>query len=165
MRKPQPIPDPTGRIPVAKFTDRTRTVLLWAHESAVELGNTAISPAHMILGILREGDGVAAAVLTNRGVPFAALEGELREQLSGLERPVAEKSEVTWGADSVSVLEQAVAEAREMSHYYLGTEHVLLGLLRDSGSMTGRVLARYGMRWEDAHAEVVKLLHGPWPNE
>lgn len=147
-------------IPVlaGNVTDRTRKVLGIAHDFAAHLGHEAVLPEHIAIGLLREGEGVAVAALLNRNVPIDTLERELEAQLSPSGSLGEEARELSWAPASTRVLEQAGVESRDLGHPYMGTEHLLLALLRDPAGAPARVLARYGLGLDDARTEVVKVL-------
>jgi ATP-dependent Clp protease ATP-binding subunit ClpC len=147
-------------IPVrGSLTDRTRKVLDIAHDLAMRLGHEAVLPEHIAIGLLREGEGVAFAVLFNRGVPLEPLERELEAYLSRAAFPGGkEVGEVAWAPASLRALEQLSMESKDLGHPYIGTEHLLLALLRDTSGVPAQVLRRYGLGVDDARAEVLKVL-------
>jgi ATP-dependent Clp protease ATP-binding subunit ClpC len=139
-------------------TDRTRKVLRIAHDLATHLGHDDVSPEHIAIALLREGAGVAVAVLLNWGVPIDSLERELEAQLSPSGSLGEEAREISWTPASTRVLDQARVESLDLGHPYIGTEHLFLGLLRDSAGAPARVLARYGLGLHDARTGVMKVL-------
>ncbi|MGH7587303.1 MAG: Clp protease N-terminal domain-containing protein, partial [Gemmatimonadota bacterium] len=143
----------------SNFTDRVRKVLSMAREEATRLHHDYVGTEHILLGLIREGEGVAAAILTNLNVDL----DELRERIE--ERVDVGKSDMT--ADEVpyttrakKVLEFSVAEARSLKHSYVGTEHLLLGLLREEKGIAAQVLEDVGVTIEMARNETIRLLGG-----
>jgi ATP-dependent Clp protease ATP-binding subunit ClpC len=147
------IPDLRGNV-----TDRVRKVLGIAHDLAVHLGHEVVSPEHIAIGLLREGEGVAAAVLINRRVPFDTLEREIEAHLSVTGSPGEPVTELSWAPASTRVLEQARVESSDLAHEYIGTEHLLLALLRDADGAASQVLAQYGLGLDEARTEVLRVL-------
>ena len=139
------------------FTDRVRKVLAMAREEAVRLQHDYVGTEHILLGLIREGDGVAAEVLRN-------LAADLDELLRLVEENVrpgkasASIGELPYTTRAKKVLEYAMAEARELNHSYVGTEHLLLGLLREEKGLAAKVLGELGIGLDEARAEMLKLL-------
>ena len=139
------------------FTDRVRKVLAMAREEAVRLQHDYVGTEHILLGLIREGDGVAAEVLRS-------LAADLDELLRLVEENVrpgkasASIGELPYTTRAKKVLEYAMAEARELNHSYVGTEHLLLGLLREEKGLAAKVLGELGIGLEEARAEMLKLL-------
>ncbi len=139
------------------FTDRVRKVLAMAREEAIRLQHDYVGTEHILLGLIREGDGVAAAVLTN-------LDGDLEEIHERVEESVRKGKatialgELPYTSRAKKVLEFAMAEAREFNHSYVGTEHLLLGLLREEKGIAAQVLNSLGVSLEEARGETLKVL-------
>src|SRR6266566_5081199 len=127
------------------FTDRVRKVLQMAREEAARLHHEYVGTEHILLGLIREGEGVAAAVLTNLNVDLEEIQQKIEE--------TAKK-----------VLELAMSEARELNHSYVGTEHLLLGLLREEKGIAAQVLTDAGVNLEQARAETLRLLGSEMPS-
>src|SRR5881296_3027218 len=106
------------------FTDRVRKVLQMAREEAARLHHEYVGTEHILLGLIREGEGVAAAVLTNLNV-------EIEETVKKGKAAAAAGPDLPYTSRAKKVLELAMSEARELNHSYVGTEHLLLGLLRE----------------------------------
>ncbi len=139
------------------FTDRVRKVLAMAREEAIRLQHDYVGTEHILLGLIREGEGVAAAVLTN-------LDGNLEEIHERVEESVRKGKatialgELPYTSRAKKVLEFAMAEAREFNHSYVGTEHLLLGLLREEKGIAAQVLNSLGVSLEEARGETLKVL-------
>jgi ATP-dependent Clp protease ATP-binding subunit ClpC len=140
------------------FTERTRKVLAMAREEAVRLHHEYVGTEHILLGIIREGEGVAATALQNLSVELdelqQAIEGTVKKgratQTTGPDLPYTSRAK--------KVLDLAMAEARELNHRYVGTEHLLLGLLVEAKGIAAQVLGSFGVTLENARAEVCRIL-------
>ncbi len=139
------------------FTDRVRKVLAMAREEAIRLQHDYVGTEHILLGLIREGEGVAAAVLMKLTVDLDAIHEEVDESVRKGKATIA-LGELPYTSRAKKVLEFAMAEAREMSHSYVGTEHLLLGLLREEKGIAAQVLNSLGVTLEGARAETLKIL-------
>src|SRR6516165_9641201 len=140
-----------------KFTERARKVLNLAQEEAVRLEHNYIGTEHLLLGLVREGDGVAAKVLSNLGV-------ELDKVRSAVEAHIGRGTEARPGEIGLTprakkVIELAVDESRRMNHHYIGTEHLLLGLLREGEGIGAGVLTSLGVNLERARGVIIATLN------
>lgn len=139
------------------FTDRTRKVLQMAREEAARLQHEYVGTEHILLGLVREGGGVACAVLANLNVELEAVVAKVDEIVKkGWETPRA--PDLPYTSRAKKVLEFAMSEARELNHSYVGTEHLLLGLLREAKGIAAQVLTDAGVSLEQARAETLRLL-------
>jgi ATP-dependent Clp protease ATP-binding subunit ClpC len=145
------------------FTDRVRKVLAMAREEAVRLQHDYVGTEHILLGLIREGEGVAAAVLMNLSVDLDQVQERTEEQVRK-GKAGATMGELPYTSRAKKVLEFAVAEAREMSHSYVGTEHLLLGLLREEKGVAAQVLESLGVTLEQAREQTLKLLGTEMPS-
>ncbi len=139
------------------FTDRVRKVLAMAREEAIRLQHDYVGTEHILLGLIREGEGVAAAVLNNLAVDLEQVQEKVEEQVRRGKATIA-LGELPYTSRAKKVLEFAMAEARELNHSYVGTEHLLLGLLREEKGIAAEVLGQLGVTLEDARRETLKLL-------
>jgi ATP-dependent Clp protease ATP-binding subunit ClpA len=139
-----------------RFTDRARKVMALANQEAQRFNHEYIGTEHILLGLMKEGSGVGVTVLKNLGtnVPMLRTEVEKRVQ-SGPDLVTMGKRPQTPRARRV--IEYAIEEARALNHNYVGTEHILLGLLRESEGIAAQVLMNLGVRLEDVRNEVLKL--------
>jgi len=144
------------------FTDRVRKVLAMAREEAIRLQHDYVGTEHILLGLIREGEGVAAAVLQNLSVDLEQIQERVEESVRRGKATIA-LGELPYTSRAKKVLEFAMAEARELNHSYVGTEHLLLGLLREEKGIAAEVLGQLGISLEDARRETLKLL-GSEPN-
>lgn len=140
------------------LTTRAHEVFALAHDLADRRGDGALAPAHLALGVLQEGRGVAVHALHVRGVPLDALARALEAELPAPGVPRTPPGARRWTPEDERVVEQCVHEARELGTEYYGSEHLLLALLRDPAGAPARALARHGVAYEDVRAEVVRVL-------
>src|ERR1051326_2751156 len=127
------------------FTDRVRKVLQMAREEAARLHHEYVGTEHILLGLIREGEGVAAAVLTNLNVDLEEIQQKIEETVKKGKAPAAAGPDLPYTSRAKKVLELAMSEARELNHSYVGTEHLLLGLLREEKGIAAQVLTDAGV--------------------
>jgi len=139
-----------------KFSERARHVLTIAQEEARQMNHSYIGTEHVLLGLAREEAGVAAKVLTNLGVSLNKIRSAVEFISSRGERPSTGETGLTPRAKRV--IELAIDEARQLSHNYIGTEHLLLGLLREGEGVASGVLDSLGVTLERARAETAQVL-------
>ncbi|MEX2530286.1 MAG: ATP-dependent Clp protease ATP-binding subunit [Gemmatimonadota bacterium] len=139
------------------FTDRVRKVLAMARDEAIRLQHDYVGTEHILLGLIREGEGVAAAVLTNLSADLDQIHDQIEESVKKGKATIA-LGELPYTSRAKKVLEFAMAEARELNHSYVGTEHLLLGLLREEKGIAAQVLNSLGITLEEARAETLKVL-------
>src|SRR5229473_65596 len=145
------------------FTDRVRKVLQMAREEAARLHHEYVGTEHILLGLIREGEGVAAAVLTNLNVDLEEIQQKIEETVKKGKAAAAAGPDLPYTSRAKKVLELAMSEARELNHSYVGTEHLLLGLLREEKGITAQVLTDAGVNLEQARAETLRLLGSEMP--
>ena len=139
------------------FTERVREVLAMARREAIRLQHDYVGTEHILLGLVREGEGVAAHVLGNLDVDVE----KLHERVEGAVRKgkaTIALGELPYTSPAKKVLEFAMAEARELNHSYVGTEHLLLGLLREKKGIAAQELNALGATIEEAREETLKVL-------
>ena len=143
-----------------RFTDRARKVMQLANQEAQRFNHEYIGTEHILLGLVKEGSGVAANVLKNLDVDLRKIRLEVEKLVqSGPEMVTIGKLPQTPRAKKV--IEYSMEEARNLNHNYVGTEHILLGLLREQEGVAAQVLMNLGMKLEDVREEVLNLLgHG-----
>ena len=140
-----------------RFTDRARKVMALANQEAQRFNHEYIGTEHILLGLVKEGSGVGATVLKNLDVDIKKLRLEIEKQVkSGPDMVTMGKLPQTPRAKKV--IEYAIEEARSLNHNYVGTEHILLGLLRESEGIAAQVLMELGLKLEDIRQEVLNLL-------
>jgi ATP-dependent Clp protease ATP-binding subunit ClpC len=145
------------------FTDRVRKVLQMAREEAARLHHEYVGTEHILLGLIREGEGVAAAVLANLNVDLDDIQQKIEETVKKGKAPAPEGPDLPYTSRAKKVLELAMSEARELNHSYVGTEHLLLGLLREEKGIAAQVLGDAGVNLEQARAETLRLLGSDMP--
>ncbi|MHC4570615.1 MAG: ATP-dependent Clp protease ATP-binding subunit [Planctomycetota bacterium] len=140
-----------------RFTDRARKVMALANQEAQRFNHEYIGTEHILLGLVKEGSGVGATVLKNLEVDIKKLRLEVEKLVkSGPDMVTMGKLPQTPRAKKV--IEYAIEEARALNHNYVGTEHILLGLLRESEGIAAQVLMNLGLKLEDVRQEVLNLL-------
>ncbi len=144
-----------------KFSERARRALSLAQEEAQRFNHSYIDTEHVLLGLVREEDGMAAKVLTNLGVGLSKVRTAVEFIMGRGEKPSTGELGLTPRAKRV--IEFAVDEARRLNHSYIGTEHLLLGLLREGEGVAAGVLESFGVTLERVRAEAVKLLSQSGP--
>ncbi|HEX3866926.1 MAG TPA: Clp protease N-terminal domain-containing protein [Gemmatimonadaceae bacterium] len=139
------------------FTERVRKTLALAREAAARLRHEYVGTEHVLLGLLREGQGVGVAVLENLRVDLAALADDVEQST----KPTAARHtgpDLPYTSRAKKALELAMAEARELDTPYVGTEHMLLGLLREEKGLAATALARAGVTLDAAREETRRIL-------
>jgi len=140
-----------------RFTDRARKVMALANQEAQRFGHEYIGTEHILLGLVKEGSGVGANVLKNLDIDIKKLRLEVEKLVkSGPDMVTMGKLPQTPRAKKV--IEFAIEEARALNHNYIGTEHILLGLLRETEGIAAQVLMNLGLKLEDVRQEVLNLL-------
>ncbi len=140
-----------------QFTDRARRVFQLANEEAQRFNHEYIGTEHILLGLIKEGSGVAANVLKNLDIDLRRIRFEIEKLVqSGPDMVTAGKLPQTSRAKKV--IEYAIEEARNLGHNYVGTEHILLGLIREREGVAAQVLANLGLKLETLREEILNLL-------
>src|SRR5205823_9017865 len=138
-----------------RFTERARRVVFFAQEEAGRLGENYVSTEHLLLGLVRENDSVAARILDRLGVSLGRIRSEIERQVTRGDGRLGQDMQLTPRAKRV--IDLAYDEARQLSNNYIGTEHLLLGLIREGEGLAGRVLAKLGVKLERTRREVMAL--------
>ncbi|MGI8496998.1 MAG: ATP-dependent Clp protease ATP-binding subunit [Gemmatimonadaceae bacterium] len=140
------------------FTERVRKVLAMAREEAARLHHEYVGTEHILLGLIREGEGVAAAVLQNLSVDLDDVQQKIEETVKKGKAAQTTGPDLPYTSRAKKVLELAMSEARELNHSYVGTEHLLLGLLREEKGIAAQVLTDTGVNLDAARTETLRLL-------
>ena len=140
-----------------KFTERARKVLQLAQEEAQRFNHNYIGTEHLLLGLVREGEGVAAKVLANLGVELNKVRSAVEFIIGRGDRPVTGDIGLTPRAKKV--IELSVDEARRLNHHYIGTEHLLLGLVREGEGIAAGVLESLGVSLDKVRSQVIYVLN------
>jgi hypothetical protein len=139
-----------------KFTDRARKVLTLSQDEAQRFNHNYIGTEHLLLGLVREGEGVAAQVLRRMGVELPKVRSAVELIIGRGVQPVT--GEVGLTPRAKRIIELSIDEARRLSHNYVGTEHLLLGILREGEGIAAGVLESLGVNLETARQEVIRAL-------
>jgi len=142
-----------------KFTERVRKVIFLAREEASRLQHDSIGTEHLLLGLLREGEGIAATVLSNLGLDLEAIRHSVENMVAQTGGTLT-IGEIPFTSNAKRVLELSVDEARQLGHNYVGTEHLLLGLIREGEGVAAKVLMDMGVDRKKVREETLKLLGG-----
>ncbi len=141
-----------------RFTDRARRVVVLAQEEARELNHYYIGTEHLLLALLREGDGVAAQALTALGIGLEDARREIDAIIGrGTEQP---SGHIPFTPRTKKVLELSSREAQLLGHNYVGTEHLLLGLLREGDGVAVQIFVRRGIDLNRVRQQVIQILPG-----
>ena len=141
-----------------RFTDRARRVVVLAQEEARLLNHSYIGTEHLLLGMMHEADGVAAQVLENMGVALEAVRDHVNDLVGAGERPPEKEGHIPFTPRAKKVLELSLKEALDLGHNYIGTEHLLLGLLREGEGVAAQVISRLNLRPDKIRNGVIQLL-------
>jgi hypothetical protein len=141
-----------------RFTDRARRVVVLAQDEARRLDHTWIGTEHILLGLIREGEGVAAKALESLGISLDAVRQQVEEIIGhGQQTP---SGHIPFTPRTKKVLELSLREALQLGHDYIGTEHILLGLIREGDGVAAQVLVMLGADQNRVRQQVIQLLHG-----
>lgn len=143
------------------FTERARTVVERAEAEARRRGQSHIAVEHLLLGLVL-GEGLASIVLANLGAPAGQVAAAVESRIAGESSPVDGRLELNQRAQAV--IESAVRESKRLRHHYVGTEHLLLGLLVEGESIAARILEETGVTLDRARAETERILAQPKPS-
>jgi ATP-dependent Clp protease ATP-binding subunit ClpC len=141
------------------FTDRVKKVLQYAREESARLGHDYIGTEHLLLGLVKEGQGVAVAVLANLGIQLDALKKSIEDAVQTSAGGMM-LTEVPFTPMAKQVLEIASQEAREMGNNYIGTEHLLLALTKNKNGIAAQILSVFGTDYKSVKEEVQSILTG-----
>lgn len=140
-----------------RFTLRALQVLFYARAEVSKMGSSAVEPEHILLGMLDEGKGLGCQILARTGGPLDDIRSGVVRRLTRREK-IRESDEIPFSASSQRVLEHAAEEAARLSHNHIGTEHLLLGLLREERSFAAEALVARGLSMESVREAIVELL-------
>ena len=141
-----------------RFTSRARAVVIRAHDEARALQHDYIGTEHILLGLIRESDGAAVRALESLDVSLDAVRQRVQEMIGRGEHAQPDHIPFTPGAKKT--LELSLREALQLGHNYIGTEHILLGLIREGQGVAAQVLVGLGAELEPARLQVIQVLHG-----
>jgi ATP-dependent Clp protease ATP-binding subunit ClpC len=141
-----------------RFTDRARRVVVLAQEEARMLNHNYIGTEHILLGLIHEGEGVAAKALESLGISLDAVRGQVEEIIG--QGQAAPTGHIPFTPRAKKVLELSLREALQLGHNYIGTEHILLGLIREGEGVAAQVLQKLGADLNRVRQQVIQLLQG-----
>jgi ATP-dependent Clp protease ATP-binding subunit ClpC len=145
------------------FTERVRRILAMAREEAARLHHEYVGTEHILLGLVRDGEGVAAEVLRGLGVDREAIRQHVLEGVHPGRPGSVPGPDLPYTSRAKKVLELSMTEASMLNHSYVGSEHLLLGLLAEEKGIAAQVLSQAGVRLDAARARVVQVLGGTEP--
>jgi ATP-dependent Clp protease ATP-binding subunit ClpA len=141
-----------------RFTDRARRVVVLGQEEARLLNHDYIGTEHLLLGLIHEGEGVAAKALESLGIRLGAVRSQVEEVIGqGQSAPVGH---IPFTPRAKKVLELSLRESQQLGHNYIGTEHILLGLIREGQGVAAQVLVKLGADLSRVRQQVIQLLSG-----
>ena len=141
-----------------RFTDRARRVVVLAQEEAKMLNHNYIGTEHILLGLIHEGEGVAAKALESLGISLDAVREQVQDIIGqGQQQPTGH---IPFTPRAKKVLELSLREALQLGHNYIGTEHILLGLIREGEGVAAQVLTKLGADLNRVRQQVIQLLSG-----
>ena len=141
-----------------RFTDRARRVVVLAQEEARTLNHNYIGTEHVLLGLIHEGEGVAAKALESLGISLEAVRQQVEQIIGQGQQPPS--GHIPFTPRAKKVLELSLREALQLGHNYIGTEHILLGLIREGEGVAAQVLVKLGADLNRVRQQVMQLLHG-----
>ncbi|HWN90830.1 MAG TPA: ATP-dependent Clp protease ATP-binding subunit, partial [Verrucomicrobiae bacterium] len=140
-----------------RFTERARRVIILAREEAGRFRHDFVGTEHILLGLIRDGEGIATAVLQRLGLRLETVKAEVERALAGFPKTLT-FGEVPFTPQAKRVLELSIEEARQLGHNYIGTEHLLLGLMKEGQSIAAKILESLGARLDEVRQKTVALL-------
>ena len=141
-----------------RYTERARRVIFFARYEASQLGSSSIETEHLLLGLIREGKGLTSRLFSKSHLSMESIRKEIEGRALYRDK-VSTSVDIPLSPESKRVLGFAAEEAERMLHNYIGTEHILLGLLREEKSLAAGILAEKGMRLSAVREEIVQLLN------
>jgi ATP-dependent Clp protease ATP-binding subunit ClpC len=143
----------------SNFTEKARISINEAHDSATEMGHDYIGSEHLLLGLLREGSGVAAKVLAEHGITAEKVEEKIKNYV-GTGAPLPQDRELALTPRSKRIIQMSALEARRLGHNYVGTEHILLAIIRDGDGVGAKIIATLGVNPPTIYNDTVKSVEG-----
>jgi hypothetical protein len=141
-----------------RFTDRARKVVVLAQEEARQLEHNYIGTEHILLGLIHEGDGVAVKALESLGIGLDVVRQQVEETVGRGKK--AQSGHIPFTPRAKRVLELSLRESIQLGHHYIGTEHILLGLIREGDGVAAQVLVRLGAYEDVTRGKVLEVLAG-----
>jgi ATP-dependent Clp protease ATP-binding subunit ClpC len=141
-----------------RFTDRARQVVVLAQEEARMINHNYIGTEHLLLGLVHEGEGIAAMALKSLGISLEAVRSQVEEIIG--QGGAAPTGHIPFTPRAKKVLELSLREALQLGHNYIGTEHILLGIIREKEGVAAQVLRNFGASLDSVRQQVIGLLTG-----
>jgi ATP-dependent Clp protease ATP-binding subunit ClpC len=141
-----------------RFTSRARAIVVLAQVEARTLNHRHIGTEHLLLGLIKEGEGIAARALQDLGISMETVRAEVVEKIGGQGEGRSPAGQIPFTPRAKKVLELSLREALHLGHDYIGTEHILLGLIREGDGIAARVLLALGADHDNTRAKVIHLL-------
>src|SRR4029078_6165367 len=141
-----------------RYTERARRVIFFARYEASQLGSNSIETEHLLLGLIREGKGLTSRIFSKSHLSMESIRKEIEGRALYREK-VSTSVDIPLSPESKRVLGYASEEAERMLHNYIGTEHILLGLLREERCVAAGILAEKGLRLASVREDIVQLLN------
>jgi ATP-dependent Clp protease ATP-binding subunit ClpC len=141
-----------------RYTERARRVLFFARYEATQLGSTSIETEHLLLGLIREGKGLTSRIFARSSLSLESIRKEIEGRTVFREK-VSTSVDIPFSLETKNVLKYAAEEADRLLHTYIGTEHLLLGILREERSVAATILYEKGMRLASVRDDIVQLLN------
>jgi ATP-dependent Clp protease ATP-binding subunit ClpC len=138
-----------------RYTESARRALFFSRYEASELSRRSIETEHLLLGVLRAGKGVTSRLLTDAKISYEPVRATLQTDAA---EKIPASVEIPFSEETKRILDHAVEEADRLRHSYIGTEHLLLGLLHEDQSIAGGILSSYGMRLEAVREQLASLM-------
>jgi ATP-dependent Clp protease ATP-binding subunit ClpC len=145
-----------------RFTDRARRVVVLAQDEARRLNHDYIGTEHILLGLIQEGEGVAAKALESLGISLNAVRAQVEEIIGRGQQ--AHPGHIPFTPRGKKVLELSLRESLQLGHNYIGTEHILLGLIREGDGVAAQVLVKLGADLNRVRQQVIELISGQQPD-
>ena len=139
-----------------RFTERAQKVMVYSQEEAIRQNYNYIGTEHILLGILREGEGIAAQVLKNKGVNLETVRQQVEALVGKGQQEVGQV--IGYTPRTKTILELSVEEARSLGQNYIGTEHLLLALIREGEGVAAQILTAMGLNFDSIRQEIIGLL-------
>lgn len=143
----------------SNFTEKARIAISEAHDAAAEMGHNYIGSEHLLMGLIREGSGVAAKVLEKNGVTAEKVKDKINEYI-GIGVSLPQQAELPLTPRSKRILEMSALEARRLNHSYIGTEHLLMAIIRDGDGVAAKILESLGVNLPNFYTDTVRSIEG-----
>ncbi len=143
----------------SSFTEKARIAINEAHDAAAQMGHNYIGSEHLLMGLIREGSGVAAAVLEKNGITAAKVSEKINDYV-GTHQPLPRGMELPLTPRSKRLLEMSVYEAQRLNHKYIGTEHILMAIVRDGDGVAAKILSSLGINLQSFYTDTVRSIEG-----